>query len=113
MTLTSEEILIVAPCNAQVSALIEAMLPMRDRIGTRGLLSGAAGSRRNLLGDILEPGGGSLGAAGEIVNIRAPDITEALEIKAVEDVARAPLSYRRGGAGFSTLLIVAAAGRRE
>ena len=77
MTLTSEEILIVAPCNAQVSALIEAMLPMRDRIGTRGLLSGAAGSRRNLLGDILEPGGGSLGAAGEIVHRLTPLLTQA------------------------------------
>ena len=33
-TLTSEEVLIVAPCNAQVSALIEAMWQMRDRIGT-------------------------------------------------------------------------------
>ena len=72
MTLTSEEILIAAP--AQVSALIESMLQMRDRIATRGLLSGAAGSRRNLLDDLLESGGGSLGAAGEIVNIRATAI---------------------------------------
>ena len=65
MTLTSEENLIVAPGNAQVSALIEATLQMRDRIGSRGLFSGAAGSRRNLLDDILEPGG-SLGYGGSL-----------------------------------------------
>ena len=39
--------------------------------------------------------------------------TEGLEVEAAEDVARAALSYRRGGAGFSDLMIVAAAKRAE
>ena len=38
--------------------------------------------------------------------------TEELEFKAVDDVARAALSYRRSGAGFSDLMIAAAAKRR-
>ncbi len=37
--------------------------------------------------------------------------TEALEVEAAEDVARAAAIYRRGGAGFSDLMIVAAASR--
>ena len=37
--------------------------------------------------------------------------TENLEVEAAEDVARAALSYRQGGAGFSDLMIVAAAER--
>lgn len=37
--------------------------------------------------------------------------TEGLEVEAAEDVARAAVSYRRGGAGFSDLMIVAAAKR--
>ena len=38
--------------------------------------------------------------------------TEGLELEAADDVARAASGYRRGGAGFSDLMIVAAA-RRE
>ena len=38
--------------------------------------------------------------------------TEELEFEAVDDVARAAFSFRRGGAGFSDLMIVAAAKRR-
>ena len=34
---------------------------------------------------------------------------EGLEVEAAEDVARAAVRYRRGGAGFSDLMIVAAA----
>ena len=37
--------------------------------------------------------------------------TEALEVEAAEDVARAAVNYRRGGAGFSDLMIAAAAKR--
>ena len=37
--------------------------------------------------------------------------TEGLEVEAAEDVARAALRYRQGGAGFSDLMIVAAAER--
>ena len=37
--------------------------------------------------------------------------TEGLEVEVVDDVARAALRYRRGGAGFSDLMIVAAAER--
>lgn len=37
--------------------------------------------------------------------------TEGLEVEAADDVARAAASYRRGGAGFSDLMIVAAAER--
>ncbi len=37
--------------------------------------------------------------------------TEALEVEAADDVARAAVSYRRGGAGFSDLMVVAAAKR--
>ena len=37
--------------------------------------------------------------------------TEELEIEAVDDVVRAASSYRRGGAGFSDLMIAAAARR--
>ena len=37
--------------------------------------------------------------------------TENLEVEAAEDVARAALSYRQGGAGFSDLMIAAAAER--
>ena len=37
--------------------------------------------------------------------------TEGLEVEAAEDVARAAVSYRRGGAGFSDLMIVTAAER--
>lgn len=37
--------------------------------------------------------------------------TEALEVEAAEDVAYAAVSYRRGGAGFSDLMILAAAKR--
>lgn len=39
--------------------------------------------------------------------------TEGLEVEAAEDVARAALAYRRGGAGFSDLMIVAAAERER
>ena len=38
--------------------------------------------------------------------------TEELEFEAVDDVARAAFSFRRGGAGFSDLMIAAAAKRR-
>ena len=38
--------------------------------------------------------------------------TEELEFEAVDDVARAAFSYRRSGAGFSDLMIAAAAMRR-
>ena len=38
--------------------------------------------------------------------------TEELEIEAVDDVVRAASNYRRGGAGLSDLMIVAAAKRR-
>ena len=37
--------------------------------------------------------------------------TEGLEIEAADDVARAACRYRRGGAGFSDLMIAAAAER--
>ena len=37
--------------------------------------------------------------------------TEGLEVEAADDVARAAVSYRRGGAGFADLMIVAAAQR--
>ena len=37
--------------------------------------------------------------------------TEALVVEAADDVARAAVSYRRGGAGFSDLMIAAAARR--
>ena len=37
--------------------------------------------------------------------------TEGLEVEAADDVARAAVNYRRGGAGFSDLMIVAAAQR--
>ena len=37
--------------------------------------------------------------------------TEELEVESVDDVARAALRYRRGDAGFSDLMIVAAAER--
>ena len=37
--------------------------------------------------------------------------TEGLEVEAAEDVARAVVRYRRGGAGFPDLMIVAAAER--
>ena len=37
--------------------------------------------------------------------------TEGLEVEAAEDVARAAVSYRRGGAGFSDLMIMTAAER--
>ena len=37
--------------------------------------------------------------------------TEGLEIEAADDVARAAFRYRRGGAGFSDLMIAAAAER--
>ena len=37
--------------------------------------------------------------------------TEGLEIESVDDVARSAMRYRRGGAGFSDLMIVAAAER--
>ena len=37
--------------------------------------------------------------------------TEGLEVEAADEVARAAVSYRRGGAGFSDLMIVAAAKR--
>ena len=37
--------------------------------------------------------------------------TEELEIEAADDVARAAFHYRRGGAGFSDLMIAAAANR--
>ena len=39
--------------------------------------------------------------------------TEELEFEAVDDVARAAFSFRQGGAGFSNLMIAAAAKRRE
>ena len=38
--------------------------------------------------------------------------TEELEIEAADDVARAAFHYRRGGPGFSDLMITAAANRR-
>ena len=38
--------------------------------------------------------------------------TEELELEAADDVARAAFSYRRGGPGFSDLMIAAAANRR-
>ncbi len=38
--------------------------------------------------------------------------TEELEFEAVDDVARAAFSFRRGSAGFSDLMIAAAAKRR-
>ena len=38
--------------------------------------------------------------------------TEELEVEAVDDVIRAASSYRLGGAGFSDLMIAAAAKRR-
>ena len=38
--------------------------------------------------------------------------TEELEIEAADDVARAAFGYRRGGPGFSDLMIAAAANRR-
>ena len=37
--------------------------------------------------------------------------TEGLEVEAADDVARAAFRYRQGGAGFSDLMIVAAAER--
>lgn len=37
--------------------------------------------------------------------------TEALVVEAAEDVARAAVSYRQAGGGFSDLMIVAAANR--